>query len=140
MSEIVAVLVVPAEGDPGGLLARPRIGACCPGEVYLDPHFGWSEAGDYYDREHDRAIVPRALALWLDALVPEGWDRARRVIAGTLTTPGLVGGDCVVVRRLGEPESLAGAQWLAAELVDCEFASRVVRLARVDGRLVEVEP
>ena len=129
MSDIVAVLVVPAEGDPGGLLADGVAGSS-------PPYVG---LGPAYEPGRPGGEPEWALPLWWDgALVPEGYDRARRVVAGTLSAPGLVGGDSAVrawLRDLGE--SLADAERLAAEVAECGYGS-VVRLARVDGRLVEV--
>lgn len=139
-AEIVAVLVIPAEGDPGGLLAEgacqawpPRVGSSAAhdygswkaGAKEWTP-MGWDEQGAY-DTE--------ALPLWWDgALVPEGWDRARRSMYRAVS------------KLDGESEpwclldpGLSDVLWAAARLAAGQrLASRVVRLARVDGRLVEV--
>jgi hypothetical protein len=130
VADVVAVLVVPADGDPGGLrgstrLALPR----CPSPVE-ETHAGappmvvLSEPPDY----------PEALPLWWDgALVPEGWDRARRAWSHAPGhTPLGVGHRFEV--------SLDQAEMVGLDLVQLGLASRVVRLARVDGRLVEVSP
>lgn len=130
MSDIVAVLVVPAEGDPGGLLAEgacqawpPRVGSSAAhdygswkaGAKEWTP-MGWDEQGAY-DTE--------ALPLWWDgALVPEGYDRARRVgISQWDDTP--------------NPD-IDTVMICAVSLCERGWGYRVVRLARVDGRLVEV--
>jgi hypothetical protein len=123
----VAVLVVPAEGDPGGLKTPGSCGSRPP-LVYHDPDDGtWRDWGHVWHRA--------ALPLWWDgALVPEGWDRARRVEE--------------TVQRSGEvlepwpldPMRRGGARYvqlLARALVTAGLASRVVLLDRVDGRLVE---
>ena len=152
MSDIVAVLVVAAEGDPGGLLAPGRCGAQPPmvhravRELYTGTDLTWErlQLGDWSTLGSVGASTESALPLWWDGqLVPEGWDRARRVLwtRGRHIHPA----HHYVVHAI-EVESLdletegasTSAQWLAVELVRQGFGSRVVRLARADGRLVEV--
>jgi len=136
--EIVAVLVVPARGDPGGLTtmrgmsadvggSHPRVirGDTCPhhGEWSPPPSF---RGGDCYMCRYPEEALP----LWWDgALVPEGWDRLRRAIPGMADSPSdpaQHGGPAYIVRMI---EVYDAAQ---------HGVARVVRLARVDGRLVEV--
>lgn len=134
MSDIVAVLVVPAAGDPGGLLAVRD-----PWYTFPPPTVTWSEVrGWRIGRDVTnpmRVVMPHwALPLWWDgALVPEGWDRARRII-DSAPLPGAAM-DFVHDFHPDVVMTEAIADWL----VQASLAARVVRLARVDGRLVEVE-
>lgn len=72
---------------------------------------------------------------WDGELVPEGWDRARRVL--WYGTP-----DRADRWDLWREFEVDPAHLIAfgEALVRLGLASRVVRLARVDGRLVELEP
>lgn len=118
MSEIVAVLAV----SDGSLLHEGPCGAKPP-VVSVDPDVGW---GNWWGGH------PRALPLWWNgALVPEGWDRAVRVFEAW------VKGE---IPNLPRSPALDNCDFMAAALVRADLASRVVRLARVDGRLVEVAP
>ena len=138
MGETVAVLVVPAEGDPGGLLSPGRCSAVPPvvvsGHVCVyDYHREWQPLGDFVGSDCYMCRHPvRALPLWWDgALVPEGWDRFVRAACT------LAGDDRPVSRFPALADMLRAASpspGTAASLL----ASRVIRLARVDGRLVEV--
>lgn len=133
MGEPWGVIVVPASGDPGGLLAVGRCGALPP-TVYQSFHPPTWKIG------HPGPLLG-ALPLWWDgALVPEGWDRARRVLASWLesshnTIPALA----AVCRAMGmnTPDRtltliLAVGLWRAGP------ADRIVILGRSeDGRLVE---
>jgi hypothetical protein len=133
--EIVAVLVVPAEGDPGGLLAAGvcDFGAPTASLIHTTPEP--DQPGEWYSKRFVGAFT-YALPLWWDgALCPEGWDRARRVysvgrreIDDHYGTAEIMNPDWFVVSSFAE------------QLVRVGLASRVVRLARVDGRLVEVTP
>lgn len=132
MAEIVAVLVVPVAGDPGGLLASGRF-PCWP--PMASPH--QTPIGTTWTATVTVAPVHAALVLWWDgALVPEGWDRARRVYYkfgySQITE--------VIKRGPGTNPPLPFVEEVAGALVDVRLASRVIRLARVDGRLVEVTP
>lgn len=122
-AEIVAVLVVPAEGDPGGLLAPGACGSVPPSAWVRRYGRGarWTPGLSGHRTPGD------ALPLWWDgALVPEGWDRARRVGISVWNN---------------EPNPDLGTVLVCAtSLCDRGWGARVVRLARVDGRLVEVEP
>ena len=136
--EIVAVLVVPTEGDPGGLLAAGRCGAAPPEAYNVQDVRRSASARWELDRPLGTSLWAYALPLWWDgALVPEGWDRARRVYGRCGWDPRGYDPDCQM--GIADP-ALGGALSIAEGLVACERASRVVRLARVDGRLVEVEP
>ena len=129
-ADIVAVLVVPAEGDPGGRLAclpwaysPPAVASlvqpyCTPVEpVEPEWRLGLISGSDL-----------RALPLWWDgALVPEGWDRLMRRYSAARD-------------EAGEWPMLDDVLATASDLVAAGLASRVVRLARVEGRLVEVSP
>jgi len=134
MTHIVAVLVVPAAEDPGGLLAaglcggrppwcwlggrdQPECGLWYPAQ----PAPAWWHADDGV---WDPDMHPGALPLWWDGtLVPEGWDRARRVHA---TGPHPVRHVGLVAGRWSPNISEAFA--VAADLVRQGLASRVVRL------------
>lgn len=127
MADVVAVLVVPAEGDPGGLL---REGSCGPIPAMVANYGSWGLAGqgprDWYITS-TVWVGAVALPLWWDgALVPEGWDRARRVA------------DDRFYSEMCDPDVDCAIEY--AEFVAAKTGGRVVRLARVDGRLVEVEP
>lgn len=133
MSDIVAVLVIPAEGDPGGLLARGRLRAMPPSvHARLRESVDDTEVGVWGRPWAPQYKSESALPLWWDgALVPEGWDRAQRA-ANTHDT---LDEDLFRVHPdFDDVDAFAGG------LVECGLASRVVRLARVDGRLVEVTP
>ena len=66
------MLVVPAKGDPGGLLAR---GACSSAPPICSR--SWHE--DHWVSRWVEWESDEALPLWWDgALVPEGWDRLVR--------------------------------------------------------------
>jgi hypothetical protein len=143
MSEIVAVCVVPADGDPGGLLAAGRCGSGEPNPTVpvLAPACCWLTAGPYpvwrAGNPAPWAWVVRALPLWWDgALVPEGWDRARRVFYAHGPAHDVES----IKRGPGTNPPLSFVEEVAPWFVECGLASRVVRLARVDGRLVEVSP
>lgn len=127
----VAVLVVPAKGDPGGLLAYGRrmpVGA--QGPTTLTAHVSATFAArppSVTAWGPESALWPSALPLWWDnALVPEGWDRLNRAIdKGAWTTH----------------PSVTAVLRMAEEAVSDGLASRVVVLARdASGRLVEVQP
>ena len=163
MTDLVAVLVAPAsdrppDGEAPGLgealLAPGRCGAMPPIMVRVDltrsviapdstlgflfeatGESEWQvwEYGDVWQEGY-----PRALPLWWDgALVPEGWDRARRVLWESPASihPAHRGAVHAFTPESGDP---SGAEWLACELVRWGLASRVFRLARRRGRLVEV--
>ena len=158
---IPAVLVVPAEGDPGGLLRYGALGARPP----VAHRFRHRDVGVWEHSVVDGLVLARpellrsqelALALWWDgALVPEGWDRLLRVVPdmdGSPRDPTRHGGAAYVLRML-EAYNVLGDCRCSAPYTDgagnhvpgCaatrpRAASRIVRLARVDGRLVEVHP
>lgn len=129
MADIVAVLVVPAEGDPGGLLAEGPCYAWPPrvGRANEWTPMTWDEQGAY-----DEEALPLG---WDGELVPEGWDRARRVAREV--PDDYLGGEAWFAAQDAHPDFDA-VKSLAAALMAAGLASRVVRLARVDGRLVEV--
>lgn len=157
--EIVAVLVV---GDEGWLLAPGRCGGEPP-KVCGRPEHGWvtwdslwrTVLGRGRDAETgvERAVRedwPRALPLWWDGrLCEEGWDRLTRVMHPDANGspleehPDRAPNDLWYQRahaacyhRLYPTLEMVDA--LARVTVAAGHASRVVRLARVDGRLVEV--
>lgn len=169
MGEIVAVLVVAAPGDPGELLAAGLFSAApelrrwvvepCVSDA--EPYSGrWYWSGRHHDAEYDvapyevhraRRVEPdairlhRALPLWWDgAVVPEGWDRARRVYAAACLAIGHLETAAGAMAAV-DPRDAEGAERMGHSLVGLGVAypahrtvTRVVRLARVDGRLVEV--
>ena len=125
----MAVLVVPAERDPGELLRTRRPWYTFPPPtVTLGPN-GWRIGRDVTDPM--RVVMPHwALPLWWDgALVPEGWDRARRVAHKVDLTERM--------RIEAWNPTIEEVIRFADLLVKVSLAPRVVRLARVDGRLVE---
>lgn len=132
MSDIVAVLVVPADGDPGGLLRgadgsdRDRCGARPPSVgLYADRWYGWPGPDGW-------KVRCDGLPLWWDgAVVPDGWDRARRASFEA-------GRASVGAVQLFDPR-LSDVLHIASGLVVGGMASRVVRFVQVDGCLVEVE-
>lgn len=167
IADIVAVLVVPAVGDPGRLTAQGVCGHRSPivWRAPTEPHCAacgsparWSPAPTdqtdscwvcSIDWRHDGIVfrswsswsctlsplvpqVESALPLWWDgALVPEGWDRLRRALPGMEDSP-------------SDPTQHGGPAYIERmiEVYDGDGPARVgrvVRLARVDGRLVEVE-
>lgn len=131
-----AVLVVPAEGDPGGLLAAGPCGSAPPA-VYRIPGEDWQPGLAPKPDRPPPKILRFALPLWWDgALVPEGWDRARRVYGVSCADYP----DVIADRAYDTPlPGMQRLQALADMLVSHGLvASRVVRLALVDGRLVEV--
>jgi hypothetical protein len=81
---IAAVLVVPADGDPGGLLREGPCGARPPMALPDNTGAGWrwrpyDDAARSARIDHD----PRGCALvlsWDGATVPEGCDRAVRAL------------------------------------------------------------
>ncbi len=114
MGSVRGVLVVPADGDPGGLL---RCGVCATGApataslvdgVWL-PALRCDEAGT-------------ALPLWWDGtLVPEGWDRLRRVLA-----------------RLGRASTYLGIESLS-DVADVIRAAEYAVAAGLGARVVLVD-
>jgi hypothetical protein len=138
---IVAVLVVPAEGDPGGLLARGGCEARPPLvhrriALITDPAYTWLNG--WRTQGSIASDVESALPLWWDgALVPEGWDRARRVYAASCADhPDVIADRAYDTPSPGMQRLLALADMLVSHGL---VASRVVRLTRdADGRLVEV--
>lgn len=118
MIEIVAVILVPVEGDPSRVLGGARCHARPP-IVYFDTRDGGWVEFPWRDNE------PHALPVWWDgALVPEGWDRWRRVLRGFRMS-------ARAEPRLEDVVALANL---------APTAARVVCLGMVDGRLVEVTP
>lgn len=88
MSEVKAVLLVPAEGDPHGLLKEGPCGARPPKAWRCDERYHRLEAdhGRWFSMSESEAHLPAlesggdALVLFWDGkLVPEGMDRAARV-------------------------------------------------------------
>lgn len=80
MSDIVAVLVVPAEGDPGGLLREGRCGII-PAIAELRPTYVDHQliGPEEWTITSVRWQAGAALPLWWDGrLLEEGWDRAQR--------------------------------------------------------------
>lgn len=141
MGDIVGVLVVPADGDPGGLLAEgrcsayPRFPPACA--YWRASHQTWCSGGGGH---HSGAALP----LWWDgALVPEGWDRARRVYLSWCTSNGRTHErePHFGTAQASDPDWWEMVARVGAELVRAGLASRVVRLTRDEaGRLVEVTP
>lgn len=77
-----------------------------------------------------------ALPLWWGgALVPEGWDRARRIYL--MEGGSLLSHPASLVFDVFKP-TICDTEVLAEGLVWRGCAARVVRLASVDGRLVEI--
>lgn len=118
MADVRGMLVVPAKGDPGGLLAEGVCNALPP--LAVDMGGWWSAVGDVADRDWDDAEY--ALPLWWDgALVPEGWDRLRRVLA-----------------RLGRASTYLGIESLS-DVADVVRAAEYAVAAGVGSRVVLVD-
>ncbi len=128
MSEPAAILIVPAEGDPHGLLREGPCGATAPvagrrwwrerdANDELGPvQYGSWEAGQAYPGHHDaRALV----IAWNGEPVVEGIDRLCRAAALELPGDGI---------------DIAELHWW---LTDCESAGRLVLLDE-DGHECEV--
>lgn len=132
--DIVAALVVPADGDPGGLLAPGRYGALPP-VVRFYGDLGWAPYA--IPSLYMGATQHLALPLWWDgALVEEAWDKARRVV-----WKGRMGSTYGWVLASECDPTIEQAIEFGRLLVLREDAARVVLLARdEDGRLVEVKP
>lgn len=132
MTDIVAVLVVPAPNDPGGLLAA---GACGPIPAMVSDYGGRGAAPEW----HVTSIVWAAhvmLPLWWNgALCPEGWAQAHYALEPDAPSEEWHDGPMMLLWP-----SLRDVIRVAEMMVTHGLASRVIRLARVDGRLVEVEP
>jgi hypothetical protein len=143
VSDPVAVLVVPAPGDPGRLVWP---GACGPAPAVVesgdvcahDWHREWKPRSEQAEINCYMCRYPKqALPLWWDgALVPEGWDRACRALVSRCNE---------LAPNPLDPEpprfpTFDDVEALAAFLVPLGLASRVVLLDRIDGRLVERAP
>lgn len=139
------VLVVPAEGDPGGLLAFRRLAIpsqptgrtlVASTEAARAPKvLGWDSG-----RDASSPLWPSALPLWWDgALVPEGWDRARRCLRRLDYVQRISSGiGNMTWQTLDTIDPICGqAITIAGWTVATGLASRVVLLDLVDGRLVE---
>lgn len=156
MSDVVAVIVVPAAGDPGELLARGRLGARVPlvakplSTAHLDamrlhnithPHDDpWPEEelvvlGQWHRASRD-PLEDCALPVWWDgSLVAEGWDRfARRILLPCVKR------DAPPLRRSLEAWDSPPLTHVIHHAARLESRiGRVVLLTRsADGRLVEV--
>lgn len=133
----IAVLVVPAQGDPGGLLTHDQcLGGSPPRVVLSDGQW----VGAYDDLRHRAHVkwdggdfadpAQTALPLWWDnKLVPDGWDRLRRAVRQAHPWPE---GRCTPY-----VPSIGDARDCAEHAVRLGLVSRVVLLNRVDGRLSE---
>lgn len=134
-ADVVAVLVVPAPGDPGRLLAR---GACGSSPPVAHEAGRWSTPTWMEGRDPDGPMF-NALPLWWEGrLVEEGWSRL--AYAEDRLSPDRPG---VLPRRRRQISlwpDLEAVLALADGSVLRGIASRVIRLVRVDGRLVELEP
>lgn len=133
---ISTILLVPAPGDPHGLLADGACGARVPLawrpwlEDYGSPTGGeWADvwvfgSADDYTREESAALV----LAHRGALAPEGWDRLRRVVWRKGLSTGMWA-------ALSEPElSWQVIEWVAATAA-AVLSARVVCLD-ADGREV----
>lgn len=148
MADPIAVLVIPAEGDPGGLLAPGRCGIIpALAELRTTPRQErWELASNRWPGE------TYALPLWWDGrLLEEGWDRAWRVAAGHAAktclakpfTPEVTPDDETflmvmrVSRDAGQDEVLALARWL----MGVGLVAHIVRiLPGIAGPVVETTP
>ncbi len=115
-----AILLVPTEAG-AALLAGGRYGARAP-----SVHLAQSPNATWCDCEDGGLYYPSALPLWWDgALVPEGIDRAIRVLGDIPDAPH--------ADRWAAPMALA-------RVLEAAGLCRVVLLDLVDGRLVERAP
>lgn len=139
MADPWGIVVIPAAGDPGGLLAEGPCGALPPTVHAVEGAIatGWRTAieGVWFEGRapHLPDGMPRVQALplwWNGKLVPEGWWRGWRAwVSGDFP-----GAPCPV------QATIADCLQLAKELVFYGIASRVVLLDLVGGRLVERAP
>ena len=129
MADPWAIVLVPAEGDPGGLLAARRLrlpgpqAAVSVTRAAVPPQVsGWDPSS---------SLWPSGLPLWWDgALVPAGWDRARR--AAYALHPAWM------LPTTMEPDQ--NQLLMVARFLMKTSGARVVLLDLVDGRLVERGP
>jgi len=121
VADPVAVLVVT---DYYGDLLRPGPCGSRPARAYR------AASGAWVDVEPLAGWTACALPLWWDgALVPEGWDRARRVHDRQSNA-----------FQESLNHHLDNVLGLGRALVALGFATRVVLLDRIYGRLVERAP
>ena len=85
-STVVALLLIPLEGDPLGLLAGGVCGSRPPHCMRAGPMEPWHPGGGYNARPEDGDALVLA---WKGEVVPEGTDRAARCAA---VAPGAVFG------------------------------------------------
>jgi hypothetical protein len=141
VADVVAALVVADADSP--LLAPGRCGStpAIAFSGWLCAHSGhqqWrvEDLGPLADCYMCRNGLLQALPLWWDgALVPEGWARA-------VTVQWLHARSEVILAGIGlvmEPTPFQVEQ-VGLRLVSLRLASRIVLLARDNGRLVEVQP
>lgn len=94
MSSPRAILLVPAAGDPHGLLATGACGARPPLAYYFPGSKTWNALDDMSRRwrgSRPSELEPHALVLvWGSVVIQEGCDRAARVLA---SREGLDAGD-----------------------------------------------
>lgn len=122
-ADIVAVLVVPSDGDPGGLLREGPCLARAPFVQRPGPTAHWLPTLTFY------ASAEKALVLWWDGrFVPEGWLRLQLcTMLVNLNDPE------EVQRRAQLPERLWQTHWptQAEALQLVEEGQRVGVVARV---------
>lgn len=148
MGDPWGIVVVPAEGDPGGLLDD---GACfsSPPMARLNRRFEpaaprdgmvyrWMAGGreaycamaNTQNRMRPLSDGRFGLPIWWDGkLVPEGWDRLRRVAYGLHPA--------WIMPTIMEPDTHQAL--MVARFLTKTAGARVVLLDRVEGRLVERE-
>jgi hypothetical protein len=137
----IAVLVVPAEGDPGGLLAlamgggQPPVVRRCVSMIVDVGAVRWVPGAPQLRGRKNRRET--ALPLWWDGdVVAEGWDRARRLVDGDHRLPA----DAMEYVHDFYP-SVFNVLTLAGWLIEAGAASRIVLLDRADdGSIAERAP
>jgi len=145
------VLVVPVAGDPGGLLRRPST------LDYGSQSFGYSAPSAWCmvgvppfvtllpPNDGTMSTTSAFPLWWTGALVPEGWDRARRAYAAACRA---VGHHETAAEIMAHPDPVTAEDaanrghsmvgfTVAYGARGLGLASRVVLLDLVDGRLVE---
>lgn len=128
MADPTAVLLVPTEAG-AALRLTGRCGSSPPMAHRSRRDGSWSSRGDWCDTE-ESALPLR----WDGALVPEGWDRARRVAWGALDWFN----ESEHAARAAAQLSPDAAKVLAlVRAMERGGLCRVVLLDLVDGRLAE---
>jgi hypothetical protein len=126
---VVAILAIPSDDDASGgvgLMAPTVLGGRLPLAYAGDRNRGWQEDPTWHG--HGLALF------WDGQFVPEGWDRFRRVVGEQFG--GLHRHAQMLCGR--STPNMSEALTVARAAAERGIIARVVCLARVDGRNVEV--